>query len=55
LYIYVSKTAAAKAEVAAFAKYFIDNNEAITLKALFVPLSADQKTASAAAVSTLGQ
>jgi phosphate transport system substrate-binding protein len=55
LYIYVSKTAAAKAEVAAFAKYFIDNNEAITLKALFVPLSADQKTASTAAVSTLGQ
>lgn len=55
LYIYVSKTAAAKAEVAAFAKYFIDNNDAITLKALFVPLSTDQKTASAAAVSTLGQ
>jgi phosphate transport system substrate-binding protein len=55
LYIYVSKTAAAKAEVAAFAKYFIDNNDAITSKALFVPLSADQKTASTAAVSTLGQ
>jgi phosphate transport system substrate-binding protein len=55
LYIYVSKTAAAKAEVLAFAKYFIDNNDAITSKALFVPLAADQKTASAAAVSTLGQ
>lgn len=55
LYIYVSNESAKKAEVAAYAKFFVDNNDAITSKALFVPLSADQKTASSAAVSTLGQ
>ncbi len=54
LYIYISNTSAAKPEVAAFAKYFIEQNEAITSKALFVPLSADQLTASTAAVANLG-
>lgn len=54
LYIYVSNEAAKKAEVSAFAKFFIESNDAITSKALFVPLSADQKTASTAAVANLG-
>lgn len=54
LYIYVSNASAAKPEVAAFAKYFIEQNEAITAKALFVPLSAEQLTASTAAVANLG-
>lgn len=53
LYIYVSKAASARPEVSAFAEFFVTNNDAITSKALFVPLSADQKTASEAAVAGL--
>ncbi len=55
LFIYVSKASAVKPEVAAFARYFIENNDAVTSRALFVPLSAEQKTAATAIVATLGQ
>lgn len=53
LFIYVSKAAAAKAEVKSFAEYFVANDDAITEKALFVPLSEEQKATAAAAVATL--
>lgn len=55
LFIYVSNEAAKKAEVLAFAKYFVENDDAITAKALFVPLSEEQKAAAATAVASLGQ
>lgn len=53
LFIYVSKAAAAKAEVKSFVDFFVANDDAITSKALFVPLSADQKTAAAEAAAGL--
>ncbi|MFM1778579.1 MAG: hypothetical protein RL741_1197 [Actinomycetota bacterium] len=53
LFIYASKTAAAKPEVLSFLEFFVANDDAITEKALFVPLSADQKTAAQAAVAGL--
>jgi phosphate transport system substrate-binding protein len=53
LFIYVSNTAAARAEVLAFAEFFVANDEAITTKALFVPLSPEQVTAAQAAVAGL--
>lgn len=54
LFIYVSNEAAKKSEVLAFAKYFVENDDAITAKALFVPLSETQKAEAAAAVAKLG-
>ena len=54
LYIYVSNQAAMKPEVLAFAQFFVENDDAITAKALFVPLSEEQKAAAAAAVASLG-
>ena len=54
LFIYVSNEAAMKAEVLAFAKFFAENDDAITAKALFVPLSEEQKAAAIAAVASLG-
>lgn len=54
LFIYVSNEAAKKAEVLAFAKFFVENDDAITAKALFVPLSEEQKAAAATAVASLG-
>ena len=53
LFIYVSKAAAARPEVLAFAEFFVANDEAITTKALFVPLSPEQVTAAQAAVDGL--
>ena len=53
LFIYVSNTAAARAEVLAFAEFFVANDEAITTKALFVPLSPQQVTAAETAVAGL--
>jgi len=54
LFIYVSNEAAKKAEVLAFTKFFVENDDAITAKALFVPLSETQKAEAAAAVAKLG-
>lgn len=54
LFIYVSNEAAKKAEVLAFAKFFVENDDAITAKALFVSLSEEQKAAAATAVASLG-
>jgi phosphate transport system substrate-binding protein len=42
LFIYVKNTSLAKPEVKAFVKYLLDNEEALTKKALFVPMTADQ-------------
>jgi phosphate transport system substrate-binding protein len=42
LFIYVKNTSLAKPEVKAFVKYLLDNEEALTKKALFVPLTAEQ-------------
>jgi len=53
LFIYVSNAAAARAEVLAFAEFFVANDEAITTKALFVPLSPEQVTAAETAVAGL--
>ena len=53
LFIYVSNQAAAKPEVLSFVDFFVKNDDAITAKALFVPLSADQKTAAETAVAGL--
>ena len=53
LFIYVSKAAAARPEVLAFAEFFVANDEAITTKALFVPLSPEQVTTAQAAVAGL--
>ncbi len=53
LFIYISHAAAERAEVRAFAEFFVTNDDAITTKALFVPLSSDQKSAAQAAVAGL--
>ena len=53
LFIYVSKAAAARPEVLSFAEFFVANDEAITTKALFVPLSPEQVTAAETAVAGL--
>ena len=53
LFIYVINAAAARAEFLAFAEFFVANDEAITAKALFVPLSPEQATAAQAAVAGL--
>ena len=42
LFVYVKKTSLQKPEVKAFIKYLLDNEEALTKKALFVPLTAEQ-------------
>ncbi|MEX2554894.1 MAG: PstS family phosphate ABC transporter substrate-binding protein [Actinomycetota bacterium] len=44
LFIYTKADAAKRPEVKAFAKYYFDNQEAITEEALFVPLTAEQVT-----------
>jgi phosphate transport system substrate-binding protein len=53
LFIYVSNTAAQKPEVLAFAEFYVANDEAITTKALFVPLSPEQVATAEAAVAGL--
>jgi phosphate transport system substrate-binding protein len=53
LFIYVSNAAAARPEVLAFAEFYVANDEAITTKALFVPLSPEQVATAEAAVAGL--
>ena len=43
LFVYVSTKAAARPEVKAFVRYYLDNVDTITTEALFVPLTAEQK------------
>lgn len=43
LFIYVSKTALARAEVDAFLRFYLDNGDDIAEAALFIPLGAEQK------------
>ena len=42
LFIYTKQSAASRPEVAAFAEYYIENQEAITEEALFIPLTDEQ-------------
>jgi phosphate transport system substrate-binding protein len=53
LFIYVSDKAIARPEVAEFATFFIENDDAIAEQALFIPLSDEQAEASRAAVESL--
>ncbi len=54
LFIYVSKQAVeANANVLAFVDFYVDNDDAITARALFVPLSEEQKAAARAAADQL--
>jgi phosphate transport system substrate-binding protein len=53
LFIYVSKAAAQKAEVLSFVEFYINNDEAITAKALFVPLSEEQIAEAKSRLATL--
>ena len=54
LFIYVSKQAVeANANVEAFVDFYVDNDDAITARALFVPLSEEQKAAARAAADQL--
>jgi phosphate transport system substrate-binding protein len=53
LFIYVSNAAAARPEVLAFAEFYVANDDAITTKALFVPLSPEQVATAEAAVAGL--
>nr|MCU0262894.1 hypothetical protein [Candidatus Nanopelagicales bacterium] len=53
LFIYPSKQSMARPEVAAFVEFYVTNDAAITEKALFVPLNADQVAAAEAALATL--
>jgi phosphate transport system substrate-binding protein len=54
LYIYVSKQAVqANANVLAFVDFYVENDDAITERALFVPLSEEQKAAARAAADEL--
>ena len=47
LYIYVSKSAAARPEVKAFVDYYFENQDSISEEALFVPLDEAQRTKAA--------
>ncbi|MEN9923038.1 MAG: hypothetical protein RIS09_552 [Actinomycetota bacterium] len=54
LFIYVSKQAVVdNANVKAFVDFYVDNDDAITARALFVPLSEEQKAAARAAADEL--
>jgi phosphate transport system substrate-binding protein len=53
LFIYVSKAAMERPEVAAFVEFYVKNDDAITEKALFVPLNADQRADAEAALAAL--
>jgi phosphate transport system substrate-binding protein len=55
LFIYPSKQAmAASPQVAAFVNFYVANDAAITEKALFIPLSAEQQTTAQEALASLG-
>jgi phosphate transport system substrate-binding protein len=53
LFIYPSKSAMERAEVSAFVDFYVNNDAAVTEKALFVPLSAEQQQAAKDALATL--
>ena len=53
LFVYVSATALKRPEVLAFVEYQLANLDKLAKRALFVPLTAKQKTASAAALAEL--
>lgn len=53
LFIYPSKAAMEKPEVAAFVDFYVNNDAAVTEKALFVPLSAEQQQAAKDALASL--
>jgi phosphate transport system substrate-binding protein len=53
LFIYPSKSAMQRPEVASFVEFYVNNDAEITSKALFVPLSAAQVDEAKAALATL--
>jgi phosphate transport system substrate-binding protein len=53
LFIYVANESAKKPEVAAFIDFFVTENEAVTSKALFIPLNAEQTAAAESAIAGL--
>ncbi len=53
LFIYPSKSAMTRSEVAAFVDFYVNNDAAVTEKALFVPLSAEQQQQAKDALATL--
>jgi len=53
LFIYPSKSAMQRPEVAAFVDFYVNNDAAVTEKALFVPLSAEQQQAAKDALASL--
>jgi phosphate transport system substrate-binding protein len=53
LFIYVSSAAMKRPEVLGFTEYFLANLDNLTKRALFIPLTPTQKTASAAALEEL--
>jgi phosphate transport system substrate-binding protein len=53
LFIYPSKSAMQRPEVASFVEFYVTNDAEITKKALFVPLSAAQQEEAKAALATL--
>ena len=54
LFIYPSKKAVARPEVKAFLDYYIQNADQVAEQALFVPLTAEQKTAAQQKIQSLG-
>jgi phosphate transport system substrate-binding protein len=54
LFIYPSKKATARPEVKAFLDYYIQNAEQVADQALFVPLTAEQKTEADQKIQALG-
>ena len=53
LFIYVANEAAKRPEVAAFIDFFITDNDAVTSKALFIPLNAEQVATAESAIAGL--
>jgi phosphate transport system substrate-binding protein len=53
LYVYTKAEAAARPEVQAFLQYYLDNAEAITSEALFVPLTDEQVTKATAELEAI--
>jgi len=53
LFIYPSKSAMQRAEVSAFVDFYVNNDAAITEKALFVPLNAEQQEQAKEAMATV--
>ena len=53
LFIYPSKSAIERPEVAAFVEFYVNNDAAITEKALFVPLNSEQQQAAKDALASL--